>query len=203
MIYYIRGILTEYTEEGLVLESAGVGYQIAVPASLLSSLPSPGEEVKLYTFFQVGEDMQKLYGFASREDRSLFLQIIKVSGIGPKLAMSLMGTLAADEIRLAVIAGDVKAIAQAPGMGKKTAEKLILELKDKIDAVGLIQAELAGPKGSGPVVISDAFSEAVAALEALGYSASESLKTVRSLEAAPDWTVDEILQAAFQKLAAF
>lgn len=203
MIYYIRGILTEYTEEGVVLESAGLGYQIAVPASLLSSLPAPGEEVKLYTFFQVGEDMQKLYGFASREDRALFLQIIKVSGIGPKLAMSLMGTLAADELRLAVIAGDVKAIAQAPGMGKKTAEKLILELKDKIDAVGLIQAELAGSKGSGPVIVSDAFSEAVAALEALGYSASEALKTVRSLEAAPDWTVDEILQAAFQKLAAF
>ena len=203
MIYYIRGMVAEYTEEGLVLEAGGLGYQLAVPARLKAALPGPGEEVKLYTYFQVGEGAQKLFGFESREDRQLFTQIIKVSGIGPKLALSLMGVLSADELRLAVMAGDVKAISQAPGMGKKTAEKLILELKDKIDPTSLI-APSAGPEAGGsPLVISDAFSEAVAALQALGYSASESLKTVRSLEAGADWSVDEILQAAFQKLASF
>ena len=202
MIYYVKGILTEYTEEGVVLEAAGVGYQILLPPSLMAELPSPGEEVKLYTYYQVGEDAQRLYGFKDRDSRSLFLQIIKVSGIGPKLAVSVLGTLGVDELRLAVVSGDVKAIAQAPGMGKKTAEKLILELKDKIDMTSLISPGDA-KAGSAPVIVSDAFSEAVAALQALGYSSSEALKTVRSLEAEEDWTVDDILQAAFRKLAAF
>ena len=202
MIYYVKGILTEYTEEGVVLEAAGVGYQLIVPASLRAELPAPGEEVKLYTYFQVGEDAQKLYGFADRDARDLFLQIIRVSGIGPKLAVSVMGALTPDELRLAVIAGDVKAISRAPGMGKKTAEKLILELKDKIDVTRIAAGPGTAPGGS-PVVVTDAFTEAVAALQSLGYSSSEALKTVRSLEAEEDWTVDQILQAAFQKLAAF
>lgn len=202
MIYYVKGILTEYTEEGVVLEAGGVGYQLLLPPSLMAELPAPGEEVKLYTYYQVGEDSQKLYGFKDRDSRSLFLQIIKVSGIGPKLAVSVLGTLGVDELRLAVVSGDVKAISQAPGMGKKTAEKLILELKDKIDMTSLISPGDA-KAGSAPVIVSDAFSEAVAALQALGYSSSEALKTVRSLEAEEDWTVDDILQAAFRKLAAF
>ena len=202
MIYYVKGILTEYTEEGVVIEAGGVGYQITVPASLLAELPQPGEEVKLYTYYQVAEDARRLFGFASRDERSLFMQIIKVSGIGPKLAVSVLGTLTPDALRLAVVSGDVRAIAQAPGMGKKTAEKLILELKDKIDLAAVLQKPAAGPS-SAPTVISDAFTEAVAALQALGYSSSEALKTVRSIEAADDWTVDQILQEAFRKLASF
>ena len=110
--------------------------------------------------------------------------------------------LTPDALRLAVVSGDVKAIAQAPGMGKKTAEKLILELKDKIDLAAVLQKPAAGAS-SVPTVISDAFTEAVAALQALGYSSSEALKTVRSIEAADDWTVDQILQEAFRKLASF
>ena len=114
----------------------------------------------------------------------------------------MLGTLTPDALRLAVVSGDVKAIAQAPGMGKKTAEKLILELKDKIDLAAVLNAPATAPSGT-PVVISDAFSEAVAALQALGYSSSEALKTVRSIEAGDDWTVDQILQEAFRKLASF
>ena len=203
MIYYIRGILSEYMEEGVVLEAGGVGYQITVPTSLLAELPSPGEEVKLYTYYQVTEDAEKLFGFATREERTLFTQLIKVNGIGPRLAVSVMSVMSPDALRLAVIAGDVKAIAQAPGMGKKTAEKLILELKDKIDAAQILNAGQAPVAGGSAIVLSDAFSEAVAALQSLGYSSSEALKTVRSLDAADDWTVAEILQAAFRKLAAF
>lgn len=202
MIYYVKGILTEYSEEGVVIEAGGIGYQITVPASLLSELPQPGEEVKLYTYYQVAEDARKLFGFASRDERSLFLQIIKVSGIGPKLAVSVLGTLSPDALRLAVVSGDVKAISQAPGMGKKTAEKLILELKDKIDLAAVLSPKQTA-SGPAPVVVTDAFSEAVAALQALGYSSSEALKTVRSIEAQDDWTVDQILQEAFRKLASF
>ena len=202
MIYYLKGILSEYTEDGVVIEAGGVGYQVTVPTSLLAELPQPGEEVKLYTYYQVTEDARKLFGFATRDERSLFTQIIKVSGIGPKLAVSVMGTLTPDALRLAVISGDVKAISQAPGMGKKTAEKLILELKDKIDLAAVLAPKDAPSTGS-PVVITDAFTEAAAALQALGYSSSEALKTVRSIEAADDWTVDQILQEAFRRLASF
>ena len=202
MIYYVKGILMEYTEDGVVIEAGGIGYQITVPTSLLAELPQPGEEVKLYTYYQVAEDSRRLFGFANRDERSLFLQIIKVSGIGPKLVVSVLGTLTPDALRLAVVSGDVKAISQAPGMGKKTAEKLILELKDKIDLAAVLNAPATAPSGT-PVVISDAFSEAVAALQALGYSSSEALKTVRSIEAGDDWTVDQILQEAFRKLASF
>ena len=202
MIYYVKGILTEYTEEGVVVEDGGIGYQITVPTSLLAELPQPGEEVKLYTYYQVTEDARKLFGFANRDERALFLQIIKVNGIGPKLAVSVMGTLSPDALRLAVVSGDVKAISQAPGMGKKTAEKLILELKDKIDLAAVLK-QPAMEAGGAPTVITDAFSEAVAALQSLGYSSSEALKTVRSIDAGDDWTVDQILQEAFRKLASF
>ncbi|MBQ4425145.1 MAG: Holliday junction branch migration protein RuvA [Lachnospiraceae bacterium] len=202
MIYYIRGILSEYTEEGIVVEAGGVGYSLIVPTTVLSELPSPGEEVRLYTYFQVAEDMQKLYGFLTREERETFLLLIKVNGIGPKLAVSVLSAISVEELRIAVITGDVKTLSRAPGLGKKTAEKMILELKDKFDAAKVVEA-VAGKSGDAPVVVTDAFTEAVAALQSLGYSSSEALKAVRAVPAEDDWTVDEILQAAFQKLALF
>ena len=202
MIYSIRGILLEYTEDGIVVEADGVGYHLIVPTSVMSELPPAGEEVRLYTYFQVAEDMQKLYGFRTREERETFLQLIKVSGVGPRLAVSVLSAISVEELRIAVITGDVKTIAKAPGMGKKTAEKVILELKDKFDAVQVVSA-IGAQKSSEPVVVTDAFTEAVAALQSLGYSSSEALKAVRAVPAEDDWTVDQILQAAFQKLAMF
>ena len=200
MIAYIKGIFTEITEEGIVVEAGGVGYGIAVPPSLASELVQ-GEEVKIYTYFQVAEDMQKLYGFGSREDRRIFTQLLKVSGIGPKLAMSIMGAIAADELKLAVITGDVKALSRAPGLGKKTAEKLILELKDSFNAAEVITGSRE-PQGA-PLVVNDVFSEATQALMALGYSSAEAMKAVRQVEARDGMTVDDVLQEAFRHLAAF
>ena len=200
MIVYIKGIFTEITEEGIVVEAGGVGYGIAVPPSLASELVQ-GEEVKIYTYFQVAEDMQKLYGFGSREDRRIFTQLLKVSGIGPKLAMSIMGAIAADELKLAVITGDVKALSRAPGLGKKTAAKLILELKDSFNTAEVITGSRE-PQGA-PLVVNDAFSEATQALMALGYSSAEAMKAVRQVEARDGMTVDDVLQEAFRHLAAF
>lgn len=204
MIQFIRGILAETGEDGIVVDAGGVGYGIAVPTSLLAELPVPGEEVKIYTYLQVAEDSQKLYGFGSREDRSLFTLLLKVSGIGPKLAMSILSALDRESLEIAVLTGDVKTLCRAPGLGKKLAEKLILELKDKVDP------QLpAAPSGTGkeavPAVLpqEDAYTEAVAALTALGYSGQEALKAVRSVEGREDITVDEVLQEAFRKLAAF
>ena len=196
MIAYIKGIFEEITEDGIVVEAGGVGYGIAVPPSLASEL-TLGDEVKIYTYYQVAEDMQKLYGFASREDRRVFTQLLKVSGIGPKLAMSIMSTVSTDELKLA----DVKTLSRAPGLGKKTAEKLILELKDSFDAAEVISGTKA-PQGA-PLVMDDAFSEAAQALMALGYSSSEAMKAVRQVEPRDGITVDDVLQEAFRHLAAF
>ncbi len=200
MIAYIKGIFEEITEDGIVVEAGGVGYGIAVPPALASEL-TQGEEVKIYTYFQVAEDMQKLYGFGSREDRKVFTRLLKVSGIGPKLAMSIMGAVPTDELKLAVITGDVKSLSRAPGLGKKTAEKLILELKDSFDASELVTS---GNETQGaPLVMNDAFSEATQALMALGYSSSEAMRAVRKVEAREGMTVDDVLQEAFRQLAAF
>ena len=200
MIAYIKGIFTEITEDGIVVEAGGVGYGIAVAPSLASEL-TLGDEVKIYTYFQVAEDMQKLYGFASREDRRIFTLLLKVSGIGPRLAMSIMSAVTADELKIAVVTNDVKALSRAPGLGKKTAEKLILELKDSFNAAEVITGSSA-PQGA-PLVLDDAFSEAAQALMALGYSSSEAMKAVRQVEAYDGITVDDVLQEAFRHLAAF
>ena len=200
MIAYIRGIFEEITEDGIVVEAGGVGYGIAVPPSLASEL-TLGDEVKIYTYYQVAEDMQKLYGFASREDRRVFTLLLKVSGIGPRLAMSIMSALPTDELKIAVVTNDVKALSRAPGLGKKTAEKLILELKDAFNAAEVITG--AGKEQSAPLVMNDAFSEAAQALMALGYSSSEAMKAVRQVEAYDGITVDDVLQEAFRHLAAF
>ena len=200
MIAYIKGIFEEITEDGIVVEAGGVGYGIAVPPSLVSEL-TQGEEVKIYTYFQVTEDMQKLYGFGSREDKRVFTLLLKVSGIGPKLAMSIISAVPTDELKLAVITGDVKTLSRAPGLGKKTAEKRILELKDSFDASDVITGR--NEVQSAPLVMDDAFSEATQALMALGYSSSEAMKAVRQVEAREGITVDDVLQEAFRHLAAF
>ena len=200
MIAYIRGIFEEITEDGIVVEAGGVGYGIAVPPSLAGEL-TLGDEVKVYTYYQVAEDMQKLYGFASREDRRVFTLLLKVSGIGPRLAMSIMSALPTDELKIAVVTNDVKALSRAPGLGKKTAEKLILELKDAFNAAEVITGT--GKEQSAPLVMDDAFSEAAQALMALGYSSSEAMKAVRQVEAYDGITVDDVLQEAFRHLAAF
>ncbi len=201
MIAYVKGILEEYTEDGIVVEAGGVGYGIMIPASMMAELPSPGEEVKIFTYYQVTEDAEKLYGFRSREEKQMFQQLIKVNGIGPKSAMSILSAVSMEEIRMAVVTGDVKTLSRAPGLGKKTAEKLILELKDKFSAADLVSS--LESSSSAPAVVTDAYTEAVEALVALGYSSAEALKAVRSVDGQEGMSVDEILQAAFQKLAMF
>ena len=124
MIAYIRGILSDVSEEGIVVEANGVGYQILVPATTLQELPETGREVKILTHFSVTEDAMRLYGFWNREELELFRMMIKVSGIGPKGAISILSVLSADDLRFAVLAEDDKAICRAPGIGKKTAEKM-------------------------------------------------------------------------------
>ena len=207
MIAYIRGRL-EYVdlEEGMaVLETGGIGYQILLSGRDLELLPSTGEEVRLYTYLQVRDDAFVLYGFFTREDRKLFGQLLGVSGIGPKGALGILSGLSADDLRFAVLADDAKTIAKAPGIGLKTAKKLILELRDKLSLEEAFEARLAGEKareGAEPSAgLTAARNEAVEALTALGYSSSEALKAVRQVEAADGMDVEEILKAALKYMS--
>ena len=207
MIAYIRGRL-EYVdlEEGMaVLETGGIGYQILLSGRDLELLPSAGEEVRLYTYLQVRDDAFVLYVFFTREDRKLFGQLLGVSGIGPKGALGILSGLSADDLRFAVLADDAKTIAKAPGIGLKTAKKLILELRDKLSLEEAFEARLAGEKareGAEPSAgLTAARNEAVEALTALGYSSSEALKAVRQVEAADGMDVEEILKAALKYMS--
>ena len=130
MISYVKGSLTEKFEDSVIVEAGGIGYRIFVPTSVLEHLPKTGETVKIYTYFSVREDAMSLYGFLSRQDLEMFRQLIGVNGVGPKSALGILSALSPDVLRLAVLSGDAKAISKAPGVGSKTAQRIILDLKD-------------------------------------------------------------------------
>lgn len=206
MIAYIRGELAYMDpEEGsAVVETGGVGYRILMAGRDLDLLPPLGEEVRLYTYFQVKEDGMLLYGFFSREDQRLFKLLIGVNGIGPKGALGILSALSADELRFAVLAGDAKAIAKAPGIGNKTAQKLILDLKDKLkleDAFESRLTKMGREEVTADFALADARNEAAEALTALGYSATEALKAVRGVELYEGMSVEDILRAALRAMS--
>lgn len=201
MISYIKGELVDVTDEGTVVVEVGdIGYNVMVPASLLSELPAIGCEVKLYTYLHVREDAMQLYGFFSRDDRRVFKLVLGVSGIGPKGALGILGTIPPDDLRFAVLSDDVKAISKAPGIGTKTAQKLIIELKDKLsleEAFELKSAHVAEAAAAS----NDGKDETVQALVALGYSPAESLKAVKQIDWTEEMTVEVALKLALKKLA--
>lgn len=200
MIYFIRGELEEVSEDRIVVDCQGVGYQIRIPGSLAGELPPVGCGVKIYTHMSVREDAVGLYGFLSREERDIFKLLITVSGVGPKAGLGILSAFSPDELRFAVLSEDVKAISGAPGVGKKTAQKLILELRDKLkltDGPGS-SADSSGLRGAGE---GGAKSEAVQALTALGYSPAEAMKAVRAVDGADEIPVEELLKGALRNLS--
>lgn len=208
MIAFIRGKLEERTENSVVLDCNGVGYEMAVTGQVLDHLPGLGNEVKLYTYLQVREDGVSLFGFLDPDELSIFRRLIGVSGIGPKGAIGILSALPADELRFAVLAEDEKTIAKAPGIGPKTAKKLILELKDKFrleDAFEkkLLQAEKEGAGQDAGDPTQNAYRqmvlETIQALEALGFSGAEAKRMVNSVEEGKGMTADEMLKAALKK----
>lgn len=203
MIAYLNGILTEIEEENIVIEVNGIGYNVRIPAGMAGRLPQIGEVVKLYTYTSVREDAIGLYGFLSRDDLNMYRQLITVSGIGPKGGLSVLSAMSADELRMAVISQDAKAIAKAPGVGTKTAQRIILELKDKIslEDTAMMREVNQVPQGNMLTGKSQAQTEAVEALTALGYSPSEALRAVKAvLQETPDLDVEALLKAALKKM---
>ena len=132
MYAYFKGIIAQKEENGLILEVNQIGYHIFMPGSMLDALPGVGQEAMIHTYTYVKEDAMQLYGFLSRDDLALFKMLITVSGIGPKGGLAVLSTLSADDLRFAILSEDAKAIARAPGIGAKTAQKVVIELKDKI-----------------------------------------------------------------------
>lgn len=195
MISYIKGTLAEKRDAGAVVEASGIGYFIYMSTTSLSGLPAEGKEVKVYTHFSVGQDAMRLYGFLDEEERDMFRMLIRVSGLGPKGALGILSTLSADELRFAILADDEKAISRAPGVGKKIAQKIIVELKDKMDlqeAFDAKSAHVAAAAVTGSATMDDARDEAVQALVALGYGGAAALKAVKASQlpetaSAEDW----------------
>ena len=182
MIAYVSGILEDVTLDNVVIDVGGLGYNVKVSGDTAMRLPGIGEQVKLYTYTCVREDAFLLYGFLSRNDLEIFKKCITVNGIGPKGALSILSVMDADSLRYAILSGDTKAISKAPGIGARTAERLILELKDKITIDdSMINREILATAASNQMSGSPVMEEAVTALVALGYGRSESMKAVKSV----------------------
>lgn len=198
MISYIRGELAALEDDKVIVDVNGVGYGVYMPLQSMNLLPSVGQKVKLHTYLNVREDAMQLFGFLTKDDLQVFRLVIGVSGIGPKGGLSILSQLSADDLRFAVMANDAKAIAKAPGIGKKTAEKLIIELKDKLhieDVLEKHEQEASTVSGNSS---NEVQSEAVQALMALGYGSTEAMKAVRQVPAGPDTAVEEVLKLALK-----
>lgn len=179
MIAHVRGELAATTQDSVIIDVGGVGYRCLVPASTRSSLPALGQQVMLHTSHQVREDSVTLYGFLTREEFDLFELLLRVDGIGPKVALSMLSSTTPDSLRRAIAFEDITALCRVPGIGKKTAQRVVLELKDKIGSIGPVQpltgAALPAGLTTGPT---DALSEAVEALMALGYARPDAAQAI-------------------------
>lgn len=199
MITFLHGQLVEALPTQVTVDVHGVGYEVLIPLSSYDKLPKPGQDVKLLTHLVVREDAHTLYGFMTAAERELFRMLINtVSGIGPKIALNILSGMNPTAFRGAVAQGDVKALARISGVGKKTAERIVVELKDKIGAPGAWEA------ASAKHALTDAeqkTNDAVLALIALGYKQVEAHDMVRAAQAAlgPDATLEDLVRASLQK----
>ena len=204
MISYIRGELCDIEEQKAIVDVNGVGYGIYMPQQALSLLPPMGQQVKIHTYLNIREDAMQLFGFLTKEDLNVFRLLIGVNGIGPKAGLNILSCLSPDELRFVVLSGDAKAISATPGIGKKTAEKLILELKDKLNIEDMLEHAAHGGDSedlaSGTDTASNTMqAEAVQALTALGYGSAESLRAVK--KSSPECSsVEDILKEALKFL---
>ena len=187
----------------VVVEVGGVGFEVLVSVRDAADMPPAGEDVKLYTYMSVSEDAIRLYGFLSQDDLNVYKTLITVSGVGPKAALGILGVLSANDVRFAVFSEDDKALAKAPGIGGKTAKKLILELKDKLkleDAIQGADARFQSAEASSSAAIDAELADAVQALTALGYSNSEALRAVRKVKVTEEMSTQDILKQALKQI---
>ena len=196
---FVQGKVDAISEDNVVIDTGGIGYNVRISAKTAQELPGIGQEVRLYTYTSVREDGISLFGFLSRDSLDIFKKIITVNGIGPKGGLAVLSVMSADELKFAIISGNAQAITKAPGIGKKTAERVILDLKDKISVEDTqIRKEISSYDGLPQT--GKAQSEAVEALTALGYSATDALHAVRQIEHAEEMDVEAILKLALKNM---
>lgn len=201
MYSYFKGELVEKNEDSIVIETGQIGYLIYVPGQVLDYLPSIGETIKIYTYLHVREDAMILYGFLTKDDLKVFKLLLGVSGIGPKGALSILSVMTTDDLRFAVLGDDAKTIAKAPGVGAKTAARLILELKDKLSLQDALDQTLEKNQDLTFNESNLVKKEAIQALVALGYSSTEATKVLSSIEIGENTTVEDLLKLALKQMA--
>ena len=194
MYAHFDGVVAEKTADSIVLDVNGVGYLLQVSAQTLSLAPAAGERMKLYAILSVREDAMELFGFHSREEKRMFERLRSVNGVGPRMALAILSSMPLNDLSIALVAGDAAALTRVPGIGKKTAQRLVLELRDKVD-----DAELTGQSAAAAAPAGSAESEAIAALMALGYASSEAARAVSAV-AGKATKADEMIFLALKSL---
>lgn len=198
MITHLNGILEHIDQGKIVLDVQGIGYQVKVPAAVLAALPPVGKPLKIFTVQVVREDDISLYGFLEKEQRALFSLFLSVSGIGPKLALSLLSAFTPDKLAAAIAGGDVALLSSISGIGRKTAERIVVELKDKIaKAYGLKPGEML----PGGQVAQPLLADALSALLALGYSPKEAREALAKSDLTSAGSIEEIIKQVLKNLA--
>ena len=181
MIAYVAGTLAEKSTESVIIDVQGLGYRVLIPTSTYQALPEKGKEVKLYTYQHVREDALTLYGFASEAERAVFEVMLGVSGIGPKLALSALSAMTPAELRDHVMEGDTSRLTDISGVGRKTADRLIVELRDRLADLDIFEKTGAAPISGGSGARAAARADALAALESLGLSRADAERAIRKV----------------------
>lgn len=198
MYAYLKGTVADKGLNELVLDVGGVGYLLSVSMTTLQDTPPAGENMKVYTYLSVREDAMELFGFATKEEKEMFLKLMSVSGIGPKLALAILGSMPLRDLSLAIVTGDVNALSRAPGVGKKTAQRIALELKEKVSESDFAAAPTAHTAFTP--VQEDAATEALAALQALGYTAAEAARAISQVRGQSD-KANDLVRLALRSMA--
>lgn len=196
MYSYIKGELVDVAGDHIVVDNNGIGYQMFISSSTHFHMPAIGEVVKVYTYLNVKEDAMQLFGFLTKEELELFKLLITVNGIGPKNALGILGTLEPADLRFAIMAEDAKAISKAPGVGAKSAQRIIIELRDKIDSV-----ETSALTNSPVASLNTMKRDVIDSLENMGYSSSQVLKAMDELKISDDDNIEDVLKQVLVKLS--
>lgn len=199
MYAHIKGEVEFKGNDFVVIEAGGIGYRIFTSFFTINSLGAPGTQAKLFTYLHVREDAMLLYGFLTQEELNMFELLLSVSGVGPKVAISVVSSIPSAKFSLAVVTDDVKTLTKAPGIGKKMAQRIILELKDKIKKEQLVPDKLAGAQDFGAMGDNSRISEAINALMVLGYSSDEASTVILNVYT-EDMELEEIIKAALKSL---
>ena len=200
MIAFLKGEISAIYEDKVIIEVSGVGYNVLMPASCIQSLQGIGNTAKIYTYLSVREDAMQLYGFNTSDDLELFKLLITVNGIGPKASLQLLSTMTTDDIKMAIVSSDSKTLSKVQGIGPKTAQRIIIDLKDKIDLINTVENKLLSNEVYAGT-LSDEKSEAIEALVALGYSKKDALNAVNSVDMPDGTKVEQILKFALKNIS--